>query len=136
VADRVGERLKEARQRAGLSLARLSEASGISKTYLVRLEGDADANPSVEILRRIGAVVGLTVADLLGQPSLTFNEDETELPASLRQFAREAQLTSAELRLLASIRWRQGEEPRTSSRWRYILDSLRASRALDSDAER
>ena len=33
--------------------------------------------------------------------------------------------------MLASIRWRKGDEPRSEERWRYVHDSLRVSKALD-----
>lgn len=49
--------------------------------------------------------------------------------------ALQAGLTKREVDMLASIRWRKGEEPRTRGRWRYILDSLRVSRTFDEDRE-
>lgn len=132
--DQGNRRLREERQRAGLSLARLAEISGVSRTYLLKLETDEASNPSLEVLRRLADALDITVADLLGTPRMEFDLGDVELPQSLRAFADETGLAPKELRMLASIRWRKGEEPKTSDRWRFILDSLRASRQLDEDA--
>ena len=130
-----GHRIRQARSRARLSLAQLADVTGVSKSYLVRLETDPTSNPSLEVLRRIADALDLTVADLLGSPKIEFATEDSEVSPSLRAFADEAGLTKRELDTLASIRWRKGEEPRTRERWRYILDSLRASRTLDEDQE-
>jgi len=131
----VGKRLKRQRLRAGLSLAELAEATGISKTYLVRLESDAGGNPSLDVLRRIAEALDITVADLVGAAAVRFADNEAPIPPSLRAFADEVSLSDRDLSMLASIRWRKGEEPLTSVRWRYVLDSLRASKALDAEGE-
>jgi transcriptional regulator with XRE-family HTH domain len=130
----VGERLRRERGRAGLSLAGLAELTGISKAYLVRLETQP-SNPSLQVLARIADVLDVTVADLLGGPRVRVDEDELDVPPLLRAFADDEELNSAEVRTLASIRFRKGEEPRTIERWRYIYNSLRLSRSLDRDAE-
>jgi transcriptional regulator with XRE-family HTH domain len=127
----LGSRLRRQRERLNLSLMELADAAGVSKTYLLRLETDQDANPSLDILRRMADALDTTIADLVGGPAVRFRADEAEIPASLRAFADEVKLTEREFELLASIRWRKAEEPQTSERWRYILDSLRASRTLD-----
>lgn len=129
----LGLRLRREREKAGLSLARLAAATGISKTYLVRLETQ-EGNPSLEVLGRIAEALDLTVADLLGGPRFRVDEHEMSLPTSLQAFADEEGLGPTELRTLVSIRFRKGDEPRSVERWRYIYDSLRLSRSLDDDA--
>jgi len=124
-------RLRLERQRAGMSLARLAEETGMSKTYLLRLERDAGANPSLEVLRRIAEALDVTVADLLGAPATRFVADAADVPPSLRVFADEERLSPRDFEQLASIRWRRGEVPTSSARWRFILQSLRASRQFD-----
>ena len=57
------------------------------------------------------------------------------MPPLLRAFADEAGLSTPEVRTLASIRFRKGDEPRSTERWAYIYNSLRLSRGLDPDAE-
>lgn len=130
-----GARLRKERKRAGLSLAQLAEISGISRTYLLKLETDETSNPSLDVLRKVADALDITVADLLGTPPMQFELDQTSMPPSLRAFADEVALAPKELQMLASIRWRKGDEPRTTDRWRFVLDSLRASRQLDEDTE-
>ena len=129
-ATRIGPRLRAERSRAGLSHARLAQLTGLSKTYLVRLETDPSSNPSLEVLHRIAEALDITVADLVGAQT-RFEPDDASIPPSLRAFADQAKLSQRELRTLASIRWRKGEEPQTEERWQFILQSLRASRQLD-----
>jgi transcriptional regulator with XRE-family HTH domain len=124
-------RLRAERQRSGLSLARLAEETGMSKTYLLRLESDDDANPSLDVLTRIASALDVTVADLLGAPATRFVADEADVPPSLRVFADQESLSPSEFEQLASIRWRRGETPSNPERWQFILNSLRASRQFD-----
>ena len=126
----LGKRVREEREKAGLSLAQLGAAAGVTKTYLVRLENQA-GNPSVEIVAQIAEALDLTVADLVGGPVIRYVGDDADLPASLRAFADEAKLTSADVRMLASIRWRDKDRPTTSERWRYVHQSLLMSHEID-----
>lgn len=114
-----------------MSLAALAQVTGISKTYLMKLETESDANPSLEVLRRIAEALEVTVADLVGAPPLRWVSEEVEVPASLKAFAEEAQLSPHEVATLASIKWRRSDQPRTPDRWRYIYDSLKASKVFD-----
>ena len=127
----VKDRLRLHRQRAGMSLARLAQATGMSKTYLLRLETDQEANPSLDVLTRIAQALDVTVADLLGAPATRFIAAEADIPPSLREFADAEGLSPRDFEQLASIRWRRGETPTTPERWRFILQSLHASRQFD-----
>lgn len=131
--EQFGQRLRREREKAGLSLAQLAQATGISKAYIVRLETQP-SNPSLELLARLAEALDVTIADLLGGPRYRIDED-IDVPPLLRAFADEAELSSAEVRTLASIRFRKGDEPRSTGRWEYIYNSLRLSRGLDPDAE-
>ena len=126
----LGDRVRLEREKAGLSMSQLCTAAGISKAHLIKIE-NGSTNPSLGVLRQIADALELTIADLVGRGAAHADLEETEIPPSLRAFADEAKLTSGELRTLASIRWRTGDEPRTPERWRYIFDSLRLSRSMD-----
>jgi transcriptional regulator with XRE-family HTH domain len=128
----IGRCLREEREKAGLSLAQLASRSGLTKTYLVRLENQA-ANPSIEVLGRIAEALDLTIADLLGGPVIRYVGDEEGLPTSLRAFAEQAHLSTSDLTMLASIRWREGERPQTVDRWEYVYRSLVMSRQIDKE---
>ncbi len=127
----VGERIRSERTRVGVSLGRLASIAGLSKAYLVRLENDPKANPSLETLQRIADALDTTVADLLGRPKLRLDVDEIDVPPSLRAFADDAGLSQKELEMLASIRWRGADRPKSAERWKFIYNSLKASRLLD-----
>jgi transcriptional regulator with XRE-family HTH domain len=135
---RLGERIRAERERSRASLAKLADMTGLSKSYLVRLETDAASNPSLEVLYRIAEALDTTVADLLGRAPVRIEPNELPIQSSLRAiqsslraFADEAGLSTRDLQMLASIRWRKGEEPQTPERWRYVLNSLKMSKQLD-----
>lgn len=130
----VGVRVRREREKAGLSLAQLASAAGLSKAYLVKVENGA-TNPSLGVLGQIADALDITVADLVGGPRVQAEPGELEPSPSLLAFADEAGLTPTSLNTLASIRWRAGDEPRTPERWRYIYDSLRLSRSIDEDSD-
>jgi transcriptional regulator with XRE-family HTH domain len=128
----VGRRIRDEREKADLSLAQLAHRSGLTKTYLVRLETQA-MNPSIEVLARIAEALDLTIADLVGGPVIRYVGDEEEIPGSLRVFAEQAQLSTSDLKMLASIRWRDGERPQSLDRWEYVYRSLIMSRQIDDE---
>jgi transcriptional regulator with XRE-family HTH domain len=128
----VGRRIRDERQKAGMSLAKLAQVTELSKTYLLRLETDETSNPSLDVLHRIAEALDITVADLLGRPRLAYDADSDEaMSSSLRAFVDEEGLSQAEIHTLQSIRWRQGDEPQTTERWRFVYQSLTASREID-----
>src|SRR5437867_2240204 len=125
-----GRRIRDERTKAGMSLARLADVTGLSKTYLIRLETNEKSNPSLGVLHQIAEALDITVADLLDRPKMKV-EGEYEVLPSLQAFADEADLSQAEIQTLASIRWRDGDEPQTPERWRYVYDSLNLSKEID-----
>ena len=62
----IGERLRSARDRAGLTLEQLAATSGLSKAHLSRLES-GDRQPSIAALMDLSSVLGQPVATLLGE---------------------------------------------------------------------
>ena len=52
---------------------------------------------------------------------------------SLRAFADQANLSSSDVTMLASIHWRDGEQPQTLDRWHYVYRSLQMSREIDKE---
>src|SRR5207249_7062543 len=97
-------------------------AAGLTKAYLLRVEKQA-GNPSMEVVAQIAEALDLTIADLVGGPVIRYVGDESEVTPSLRAFADQAQLSSSDVAMLASIKWREGEQPRTVERWQYVYRS-------------
>ena len=128
----LGRRVREERNKAGLSLAQLADLSGLTKAYLVRLENQT-ANPSMDVVSRIADALELTIADLVGGPVIRYVGDDADVSPLLRAFADQAGLKSGDVSMLASIRWREGEQPRTLERWQYVYRSLKMSREIDAE---
>ena len=61
---KLGERVREARARRGMSRRILARDSGVSERYLAQLEA-GQGNVSVLLLRQIGAALGIALNDLL-----------------------------------------------------------------------
>ncbi len=62
----IGERLRSARDRAGLTLDQLAVASGLSKAHLSRLES-GERQPSIAALLDLSGTLGVPVNELLGE---------------------------------------------------------------------
>lgn len=65
---RIGERARTARRKAGMTLAALSRASGVSKAMLSQIEQNK-ANPTVVVLHKIATALNLSVSDLIDEPA-------------------------------------------------------------------
>lgn len=70
------------------------------------------------------SALGTSVGELLGKSGPHSQSVNFDIPESLRQFAEEANLPDAEIRMLAGIRYR-GKQPKTADDWRYIYESIR-----------
>ncbi len=86
---RVGDRVRAARDRLGKTRKNLSEASGVSERYLADLEAGA-GNASLLVLRRIAAALGLEMDFLLS----ALPDRSTELAALITELGT---LSAAEL---------------------------------------
>lgn len=124
-------RLTALRESAGLTKAELSRRAQVSPAYVSELEGGQGRRPSGEVLFRIAEALDVTVAELLGRKLAP--PEPGGVAASLEAFAKERKLSRADVRMLASIRFR-GDPPSSSRRWAMIYDAIVASRAFDDDA--
>ncbi|RAI72523.1 XRE family transcriptional regulator [Pseudomonas fluorescens] len=68
VSEAVAKRLREARKQQKISLDELARRSGVSKGMVVEIE-NCNANPSIAILCKISAALGLSVADVVNVAS-------------------------------------------------------------------
>ncbi|MGH9122954.1 MAG: helix-turn-helix domain-containing protein, partial [Acidimicrobiales bacterium] len=66
VLQSIGERLRNARERAGFTLDQTAERAGISKAHLSRLES-AERQPSLAALLDLAGVLRVSVGALLGE---------------------------------------------------------------------
>jgi len=61
---RVARRLRARREALGLSQARLAQAAGISRGYLIRLEA-AQQDPTLTVLAHLAKALKVSVAELI-----------------------------------------------------------------------
>lgn len=119
----LAKKIREERKKAGLTLDELADKAGVSKTYLWELEQDEDGvkRPSADVVLKIADALSLTIADLMGLPTVKVQEEIVNLPKSLIEF-RDQQLTMGnklsdkDLRELAGMSFRGGQ-PRTAEDW-------------------
>ena len=72
MATRLGEKLNALRKDKGLTLEKLAELSGLSKSYICELENRESQRPSAEKLNALGKVLGVD--------SVFFIEDDVREP--------------------------------------------------------
>jgi transcriptional regulator with XRE-family HTH domain len=61
----IGEHLKDARVRAGLTQQELADKSGLTQTTVARVERDA-VQPEVSTLRKLAEALDVSIGKLLG----------------------------------------------------------------------
>ena len=119
----LAKKIREERKKAGLTLDELAEKAGLSKTYLWELEQDEDGvkRPSADVVLKIANALSLTIADLMGLPTVKVQKETVSLPKSLIEFRDQQQLmgnklSDKDLRELAGMSFRGGQ-PRTAEDW-------------------
>jgi XRE family aerobic/anaerobic benzoate catabolism transcriptional regulator len=93
----LGERVREARARRGMSRKGLAQDSGVSERYLAQLEA-GEGNASVLLLRQIAGALDLPITDLLREPDAY--SPELALTLQLLQRLTPTQLTLAREELM------------------------------------
>lgn len=63
----LGEKLKNLRSVKGITLKEFEAHTGISQSYLNRLETGSRTNPSIDILRLIANYYNISILELLGE---------------------------------------------------------------------
>lgn len=123
-------RLREAREAAGLTLDELAVQAEVSKTYLWELEKDesGEKKPSAEILLRIANALSITLAELMGLPTVRAKESKVVLSRPLLNFQERMKrlgtpLSDQDMQELASMSFRGGR-PRTVDEWHELYLTL------------
>ena len=113
----VQDKVRELRERKGLSIHELASSSGVSAPYLRQIESGLRKNPSGEVLKRLASALGATVADLLGTSTAIPEESLKTTPPALQSLIREKGeqlgLRQEDVEMLRGIhfRGRQAEHP-------------------------
>ncbi|RDI44053.1 helix-turn-helix domain-containing protein [Falsibacillus pallidus] len=131
---KLGERLKSLRKSAGLTLAQLKDATGLSVSYLSDLERGR-TNPSVKTLNKLASIYKISVSSLTeGVEGYGVNNDEELIPESLLALKDDTDIgkhiTDEDLYSLNRISLR-GKQPQTALEWKEIY--LYLKRMLPGD---
>ena len=96
----VGERIREIRDKRGMTQEKLAEAAGLSKSFLSEVENDK-SNISSQILLRIANELGASMDYLLdGTVREALEREPVVIPLALSKYAEKMNLTYAQTREL------------------------------------
>ena len=139
----LGERVRQARRAKGLTLQQLEDASGVSKSYIWRIEKSEEkgetVRPSGDTLSKFADALEVSVGELtgreVGQSSGRSVRRITRgrLPVALEKFLEECRgknepLPESEVFMLSVIQ-HKGKRPKTVDDWRFVYEAItRATR--------
>lgn len=123
--DKLGEKIKRRRQKLGWSLDELAQKSKVSKAYLSQLETGESERPSAGVLYNIAAVLGTSIAELLGKKLLP--ADQKDMPESLKKAAVQYNIPEDYLRILLAVSMRTSEKEKklSSEDWFYLYETIK-----------
>ncbi len=130
---KIGPRILALRVERNLSLSKLAEESGISKSLLHRIENQETANPELETLRKIARALNTTVGDLLGNEVVKSVRQLPEArPLWLQKLAEQLRAAGKQpdedfLEALYVIQNRKGQANATDADWMYLYQTLERS---------
>jgi transcriptional regulator with XRE-family HTH domain len=97
---KIGRFLKDARERKGLSLRAVQEATGVSNPYLSQIESGKVQHPSPSVLNKLATLYGISYASLM--KAAGYPVPESSVPSEhSRVFARLGSITEDEEEELA-----------------------------------
>jgi transcriptional regulator with XRE-family HTH domain len=96
----VGERIREIREKRGMTQENLAKAAGLSKSFLSEVENDK-SNISSQMLLRIANELGASMDYLLdGKVKEALEREPVVIPSALSEYAEKMNLTYAQTREL------------------------------------
>jgi XRE family transcriptional regulator, master regulator for biofilm formation len=104
----IGKTIYQFRKQKGLTLTELAKRANLSKSYLSNIERNLNQNPSIEVVKRIAAVLDVEL-DIFLKP-LNTNEVQQELDQELIDLATELKETGIKINeyktLIEFIKWK------------------------------
>lgn len=129
----IGDRLRAARDRTGLTLEQVAEAAGLSKAHLSRLES-GERQPSIAALLDLSAALGVPANTLLGEdhqgaPLGISSDDEVRHEANGLSIAPRSGFPGSSALEALSIIVHPGRAPSPPARhrgeeWLYVLGGI------------
>ncbi|NHM29261.1 helix-turn-helix domain-containing protein [Neobacillus terrae] len=90
----IGNNIYEFRKKKGLTLSELAQRARVSKSYLSNIERNLNRNPSIEVVKRIAAVLEVEL-DIFSTSEKT-NDVQQKIDQDLIDFAAELKQTGIE----------------------------------------
>lgn len=87
MASAFGVRLRRLREAKKLTLQQVADAAGCTKAYIWELEMKDGQRPSAERIQAIAKVLGVTMADVMGEPIKEVPQASPEDVAFFREYA-------------------------------------------------
>ena len=89
----LGERIKEKRERGGMSMGQLARASGVSAAAISRIESGERTSPGIDTLESLASALGISLVELLDLQEGDMEGQLKELWSSLGATERAKLLT-------------------------------------------
>lgn len=119
----LGERLRELRLGRGTTLLQLSQATGLSVSYLSDLERGR-TTPSLETLEKLASVHDMPLGQLMASVDGWTSAPEQGLAPGLQELLDTTEIDLPTARDLSRIELR-GKRPQTAEEWRELYLHLR-----------
>ena len=87
MASAFGSRLRRFREAKKLTLQQVADAVGCTKAYIWELEMKEGQRPSAERVQALARVLGVTMEDIMGEPTPQVPEASPEDVAFFREYA-------------------------------------------------
>lgn len=106
----IGKNIAELRKRRGFTLSQLAERANMSKSYLSNIERDLNRNPSLEVMKKIGAVLNVDILTLLNtdtkeEPSYLVDKEWIEFINDLQDSGMKKEQIPEYKELIEFIKW-------------------------------
>nr|WP_290222396.1 helix-turn-helix transcriptional regulator [Trichocoleus desertorum] len=116
--DDFGKKVRDRRREEKLSQEELAQRVGISRNYLSQIERGQATNLSWQVMERLTSMLGLK------QEQTRTLEAMADLPSSLAEFAKTADLPPDDVLMLARLKYR-GQQPTTPEKWELLYNVIK-----------
>lgn len=116
--DDFGKKVRDRRREEKLSQEELAQRVGISRNYLSQIERGQATNLSWQVMERLTSTLGLK------QEQTGILEAMADLPSSLAEFAKTADLPPDDVLMLARLKYR-GQQPTTPEKWELLYNVIK-----------
>lgn len=113
------QQVRDRRLQENLSQEDLAKQVGISRNYLSQIERGQATNLSWQVREKLASILGLKQ-----ESDEIAIEGTEELPPSLTEFAKSANLPPDDVLMLARLKYR-GKQPTTPEKWELLYNVIR-----------